>query len=272
MLVNENGPFITLEQLGIWSTQTWQVQWESSRVASELESIIDAAKLKNYVSSLRSRHDYHNFAERSVSGHISEGWRDLNVNGPLFQEALWLIMQTWPKDWTPVEYLMRYAIKCKTDFPGQKDYDIGRAIRNLPSFLREYFIHSALVERGVSASVPSPAENASGHSDLYISTENGQVGMWSFQSTNKGFEMLRRKIQFRASRFAEINFLCPFRSEIDSEDFNGWYIPSSEYMDSIVNRLNRVDLSNVEELRSWMNGGHVESNFMMVSGQEIEKY
>jgi hypothetical protein len=114
LLENENGPFITLEQLGIWSTQTWQVQWESSRVTSELESVIDASKLKNYVSSLRSRNDYHNFAERGVSGQISEGWRDLNVGGPLFQEALWLIMQTWPKDWTPVAKLIFLAKRTTT--------------------------------------------------------------------------------------------------------------------------------------------------------------
>lgn len=267
-----DGPFITSDQLEKWSTDTWWFQWANSRVYDQLKEVVDVAKLESYIASLRIQRDYPSFASRNISGRISEGWRDLNVSGPLFQEALWSVMQTWPTDWTPVEYLMTYAIDCKKNAPGQSDYDLGRAVRNLPSFLREYFIHSALFERGIAAVIPSPAENAQGHADLYISTDSGQVGLWSFQSTNKGFGMLKRKIQYRASSFSEINFLCPFDSATDSSDYFGWYLPSSGYLESLIQTLKRNEMEDIDGFRSWMAGGHRNGNFLMISAEEIQKF
>jgi len=269
---NNDEPFITRQLLEKWSSETWKTQWANSRNRGTLEGVADVEKLESYISSLRVQGDYHVFSNQSITGQISEGWRDLNVSGPLFQEALWSVMQTWPKDWTPVEYLMKYAIDCKITAPGHKNYDLGRAVRNLPSFLREYFIHSALFERGVDAVVPSPKENAQGHADLYITTENGKVGLWSFQSTNKGFGMLKQKIRFRASNFSDINFLCPFDGETDSVDCFDWYLPSNEYVDSIIVSLKNDKLGNVDELRSWINDGRRSSRFMKISGQEILKF
>ena len=272
MSASKDGPFITIDQLEKWSSSTWSFQWANSRFLGQLESAVDVVKLENYVSSLRIRGDYSNFANRNVTGQISEGWKDLNVSGPLFQEALWLVMQTWPTNWTPVEYLMAYAFNCKKNAPGQSNYDLGRAIRNLPSFLREYFIHSALRERGLNAVVPSPEENAQGHADLYISTSNGQVGLWSFQSTNKGFGMLKRKIQFRAENFSRINFLCPFDGATDSADYWDWYLPSDSYIDSIKESLEHDALVNVDGLRSWIDGGHRDGSFLLISGEEMQKF
>lgn len=272
MPTDSNGPFVTIGHIARWSEDTWGRQWANSRVLNELAVVANVDKLIEYVSSLRIQRDYLALSDRNVTGHISEGWRDLNVTGPLFQESLWTVMQVWPLDWTPVEYLMKYAVDCKLKYPSQRNYDLGRAVRNLPSFLREYLIHSLLIEHGVPVSVPSPIENAKGHADLFISAIQGVVGLWSFQATKKGYGMLHRKIQFRAASFSEFNFLCPFRSDIDSENINGWYVPKKKYIESIVEFLGRFELSNSEELKSWMMGENENQKFLLVSGEEMQKF
>lgn len=271
MNIKPNGPFVTVAQLAKWSDETWSYQWESSRALLKLSKSVDVSKLNDYVSSLRARRDYPELKTRMVTGSVSEGWKDLNVSGPLFQEALWSVMQTYPSNWTPVEYLMEYAINCKLEFPRQQNYDLGRALRNLPSFLREYFIHSFLTERGIIATVPSPLDNATGHSDLYLTVERGPIGFWSFQSTHKGFAMLHRKVKFRATSFADINFICPFRTDVDAVNIYDWFIPSERYIDSIVQFTQRFKLSTAKEFESWMLATGAGHQYLMVSAEEMQK-
>ena len=271
MNINSNVPFVAAAQLAKWSGETWSFQWESSRTLTKLSGSINVSRLIEYISSLRIHRDYLELKSRMVTGAVSEGWRDLNVSGPLFQEALWSVMQNYPTNWTPVEYLMEYAINCKLKFPGQQNYDLGRALRNLPSFLREYFIHSLLIERGIVTSIPSPLDNANEHSDLYLTVERGPIGLWSFQSTNKGFAMLHRKVKVRATSFADINFICPFRTNVDAENNYDWFIPSERYIDSIIQFTQKFKLSTAEELESWMLASGAGQPYLMVSGEEMRK-
>lgn len=271
MKVNENGPFVSVAQLAKWSGETWSYQWDSSRTLAKLSGSVDVSKLDKYVSSLRVRDDYQELKHHMITGTVSEGWRDLNVSGPLFQEALWSVMQTYPSNWTPVEYLMEYAMNCKLKFPRQQNYDLGRALRNLPSFLREYFIHTLLIDRGIVATVPSPLSNAKEHADLYLTIENKPISFWSFQSTHKGFAMLYRKVKFRATSFADINFICPFRTAVDAVNVYDWFVPSERYIDSIVQFTKKFKLSSAKEFESWVLAAGDGHQYLMVSAEEMQK-
>lgn len=272
MNVNEKVPLVSTAQLAKWSDETWSSQWNSSRTFFEsLQNDINVPKLEKYISSLRIHNDYEELKNRKITGAISEGWKDLNVSGPLFQESLWSVMQTYPSNWTPVDYLMEYARNCKLNFPRQQKYDLGRALRNLPSFLREYLIHSLLIERGINVTVPSPLDNAKDHADLYLMTENGRVGIWSFQSTHKGFAMLHRKVRFRATNFTDLNFICPFRTSVDAVKFHDWFIPSDKYIDSIIKFTQEIRLSSARDFESWILSAGEGSQYVMVTAAELKK-
>ena len=103
MNINSNVPFVAVAQLAKWSGETWSFQWESSRTLTKLSGSINVSRLIEYISSLRIHRDYLELKSRMVTGAVSEGWRDLNVSGPLFQEAPWAVMHTYPTNWTPGE-------------------------------------------------------------------------------------------------------------------------------------------------------------------------
>jgi len=242
----------TITHIQSWNLHSFSTLWQQSRNRPELLKVINETRLSNYLRTLRRRDDLDSFLASPVSGTISEGWKDLNIQGPLFQETLLNVASRWPGSWTPAEYLLQYAIDCKVKMPGLSDYDLGRSLRNLPSLLREYLLHDALTRHDLHCSLPTVDENVSGHVDLWIHLDGERIALWSFQASPKGFAMLQRKLALRASEFESKNLFAPFNTHLDGTNVCEWSVPSDDYVTRLLDAIKDPHYLSPSEMRQWL--------------------
>ena len=263
--------YLTRDQFEAWSELTWQQMWDTAKNRSIFLKEVNEEKLKAYLQKLRRVNDFDNFSSQRVTGGISQGWQDLNIKGPLFQESLWTVMQMFPTNWTPVEYLLEYCLECKRSEDYSIRYDLGRAVRNLPSFLREYVIHADLISRDLTVRIPSPAENSAGHADIYVIVNGIEIAIWSFQKTAKSIQMLNRKLKLRAAYFAPFNLLAPFDTERDSQTLHDWHLPSISYIDDLVSKINAMQPDGNDLLREMLDGRLLEDErrFLLATSADL---
>ena len=171
---------------------------------------------------------------KPVTGSISQGWKDLNNSGPLFQKSLENVAAAYPSDWTPTEYALDYYATCmKVNLPPQQ-VDLGRSLRNLPSFLREYLLLDALKEAGHDVRLPSVEDNAHTHVDLILHLEGREVTVWSYLKTSKAVQMLKTKIQRRGIIRPGLNLLAPIDNKSETVSYYDWYVPSEDYVKRLI--------------------------------------
>ena len=247
--------------------------WASATNYNEMKHSVDEARFIGYLANLRRNGDYSIINTSKVTGTITQGWKDLNTTGPLFQDSLWNVICRNPNSWTPVEYLFDYAMTCKASNEPNRNYDLGRAIRNLPSFMREYFLHTKLVEIGIDASIPDPSENAQKHADIFVNYEGRELAIWSFLDTPKSLKMLERKILYRMKSFPEWNIFAPFLVDRDTESILEWHIPSNKYAELLTSEITKPRSLNVIELDHWLGSTSARQNhpFFIISGDQLEK-
>ena len=220
---------ITRRQLVDWSKLTWLAMLKSARNKDEL----DTKQKHQFITcckSLRNRGDYDSFQNRSVTGAISQGWKDLNNSGPLFQQSLETAATAYPQDWTPAEYALDYYATCMGEGIAPNEVDLGRCLRNLPSFLREYLLLDTLKESGFDVRLPSVEENAQSHVDLILRLGDREVTIWSYLKTPKAVQMLKKKIERRGVIRSGLNLLAPIDNRLETENFHGWYVPTATYL------------------------------------------
>jgi len=260
----------TVAHVEAWSTRSFRTSWHESRNRPKLVAVIDEHRLSNYLRSLRKRDDFDAFLAAPVTGAISEGWKDLNIRSLLFQETLLDVASRWPGTWTPAEYLLQYAIDCKLKLPGKPKYDLGRSLRNLPSLLREYLLHDALLRHDVPCSLPTVEENAVGHADLWIHLHAEQIALWSFQATPRGFEMLQRKIKLRARSFESRNLFAPFHIQLDGESVCDWSMPSDDYVTRLVRAIREPLYMSPNEMKAWLGSSrNVATSFAFATSETL---
>jgi hypothetical protein len=224
---------ITRRQLRQWSEQTWQEMLKSARN----KDLLNTRQKHLFVGSckaLRIQGDYEAFKNKPVRGTISQGWKDLNKPGPLFQKSLEKVAEVYPEDWTPAEYSLDYFATCLTEGIRPQDIDLGRSLRNLPSFLREYLLLDAIREAGARVGLPSADDNAQTHVDLTLSLENRDVTIWSYMNTDKAIKMLRTKIKLRGIIKSGFNLFAPIQTRSETTNYYDWHVPSADYVERLL--------------------------------------
>jgi hypothetical protein len=222
---------ISYDQISQWTGQTWNQALASARNSQPINA---RTVLETLLQRLRNRDDYAVFSRAPVTGAISQGWKDLNAQGPLFQSSLVKVATSYPGDWTPAEYLWDYYLTCSSGNIRSESMDLGRALRNLPSFLREYMLAAALRDAGVDVRVPEAEENAAYHVDITLTLGGRDITVWNYLNTDKGCSFVARKIQSRGSIKSGLNLLAPIRMGVETTNYHGWYVPSQDYIRRLI--------------------------------------
>jgi hypothetical protein len=225
----------TKQELNNWNEVTFGEMLKTARNKNNL-SQDQKSHFTKLLRRLRISNDFIPLTKREVTGYISKGWEDLNSKGPLIQKSLEATMEL--ENWTPAEFLFNYYLDCFKFFNNHiTTYDLGRSLRNLPSFLREYYIIDGLQQRGVSCYEPSPEVNANSHVDIIANVNGQEVFIWSYLNTDKSLFYLKKKLSTRGKINEGLNLLLPLQLMSDTENIDGWLMPSCEYIDNIVKAL-----------------------------------
>jgi hypothetical protein len=192
-------------------------------------SEVQKSDLGTALSMLRKKGDYRAFCGLRVTGAISQGWVEMNLRGPLFQGSFARVAREYPADWTPAEYLFDYFGACLQENIAVSDMDLGRALRNLPSFVRECHLVGALCERN-GVRLPNAVENARWHTDLTLYTQGREIAVWSYLDSPHSRSMLVAKIRDRGGISPGLNLLAPVRLGRDTLDRLGWNISDDRYV------------------------------------------
>lgn len=196
---------------------------------------------------LRTKSDIGKLIKQKITGRIVMGWDDLDLKCPLIQDVLEETMKM--KNWTPLEYLINFYIASHDMYPESIHYDLGRALRNLPSYLREYYIATQLESKGLKCTVPSADLNASHHVDIIIH-EAEDIYVWSYLNTPKSIDYLRKKLEYRGKIHKGLNLLLPIKLNSETVSYFDWLMPTDEYADEIMNALDFGEMEYKEVLTS----------------------
>lgn len=191
--------------------------------------------------------------DKQMSGDLSQGWRDLNRGTIFFQDCLAAVHRAYPGNWTPADYLLECYISAKEKGVALEDMDLGRALRNLPSFMREYLIAGKLSTRdGIVVELPSEVMNAEYHVDLTLKIDGQSIHIWSYLSSENAIRRLtNNKLSGGRGKILQgFNLLAPFNNSKDAMNFKSWWTPSSTYIDSLIAALDKqaVTFDAVQEL------------------------
>ena len=173
----------------------------------------------------------------------------MNVGGPLFQASLVKVASAYPGDWTPAEYALDYYMACVSEGKPANGMDVGRCLRNLPSFLREYLLADAIGDAGYEVELPAPEVNALAHIDLLLKVDGREVTVWSYLNTDKAIGMLKRKISSRGNIRPGFNLLAPISRKGETESYLKWYVPTNGYVEALVAAARSHPLEAVEDMR-----------------------
>ena len=210
-----------------WTKMTWSEMLARARVPYQIASI-NINRLHITLSGLRRNNDYEVFSSMKVTGRVSQGWLDLDRTSPVFQSSYDNVRALFPSNWTPGDYLVDFAARCKSSIY-RPPYDLGRAIRNLPSFVRETSLLEQCISSGLSVSVPTMAENVSKHADLYLTVSGHKFAVWSFINTEKSWRAVTSKLQSRGDDLEGTHLLAPVDLRHDVEDCDGWLLINDDY-------------------------------------------
>lgn len=253
---------ITEEMLQRWSTLTLRealsksplnkiVGWQLPPDGKEEKTkfIQHLSNLRKLPSNLNS-----DILDKKISGELSQGWRDLNRDNIFFQDCLAAVHRVYPEKWTPADYLLQCYISAKKKAVALENMDLGRALRNLPSFMREYLIAGRLSERdGIEVELPSESMNAESHVDLILRTEGKTIFVWSYLSSEKAiYRLTNNKLSgSRGKILPGLNLLAPFDNSKDAVNFKSWWIPSSNYIESVTSSLNKKAMP-FKDVQEWL--------------------
>jgi hypothetical protein len=228
-----------------WAGETWERQLSNARVPTEIAEV-DLTKLTNHLAKLRAISDYSEFRNRRVTGSIAQGWKDLNRHSPYFQDSYNYVVSRFPDSWTPADYLVHFAASCKAGQEYMAPYDLGRAVRNLPSFVREESLLQACRNAGLQTSVPTANENFLDHADLYIETDEGTFTIWSFINTTKARKSVIYKLFNRGHDLTGVHVLAPIDMEQDAIDIHNWKIVDTQYAARLAAELRLEHALNID--------------------------
>ncbi len=254
-----------------WAKTSWSEQLASAHVPTEIASV-DLSKLALSLRGLRTRNDYSNFERLKVTGAISEGWLDLNKRTPFFQASFEAVVSQFPDTWNPAFYLVHYAARCKADESCAPPYDLGRAIRNLPSFIREDSLKNVCTDIGLNVSQPSLQSNFSDHADLYIEIHGVTFTVWSFINTKKSRKAVLQKLLKRGNDLKGVHVLAPIDMDTDVKDVFNWKILDSSYASELMKSLDLDQVIDFERTLSLMRLGlPSDPGFVLLDSSHVNR-
>lgn len=236
---------ITEEMLRQWSTRTLRealtaspfnepINWQEppDGKAEKTRFIKHLRNLRRTPSDLKD-----GVLDTPMTGGLSQGWRDLNRDTIFFQDCLAAVHRAYPEKWTPADYLLQCYISAKQKGVVLEEMDLGRALRNLPSFMREYLIAGMLAQLdGVDIEIPSETMNAKYHVDLILKTNGKIIYVWSYLSSAHAIRRLtENKLSGERGKILKgYNLLAPFDKAQDAITFHSWWVPSAAYIDQLL--------------------------------------
>jgi hypothetical protein len=157
--------------------------------------------------------------------------------------------------WTPLDVLHEV---CKNNLSRREFYEkkakkygasfekvtwlmCGRALRALPSFIREYQLRNALQAAFPKASFYQDEDlDRKYHCDIKMTMNDQEYYFWSFLSSTRSIYQFVDK--FKANRFGHIadglHVLCPFdRTEESAASYKGWNFYSIQYVNEVKNAI-----------------------------------
>ena len=260
-----------IEQFNLWAQSNWATQLAESRVPSQV-SEIDLNKLSTTLSTLRRGKDYATFSQQRVTGSVSQGWLDLNRHSPFFQESYDAVTISYPGSWTPADYLVHFAAKCKSSSDFTPPYDLGRALRNLPSFVREDSLLHTCQELGANVRRPPLEANFLDHADMYLEIKGTTYIIWSFIDTPKARRSVVHKLFNRGNDLKGFHVLAPINLHSDVQNILGWKIPSSSYASRLIDASDKhqsLDLHRTSTLARL--GLHEDSGFVVLQSEIVNQ-
>lgn len=233
----------SIDQFEAWNEYTWGDMLLNSHRGKVLSPqtipyINEFLKKSRY-----APQSYNEFSNQMVTGTLSEGWRSFDYveNIPLFQESLVTVINKYDH-WTPADFLLEYIADCVavgTDKLPYHKYPLGRALRNLPSFLREYILHDKLLTLGMNSIMPSVNMNAQSHVDLIINYNGNTFYVWNYLLSKKSLEFLPSKVGNRGRVQSGLNLLAPIvNNSRETDNILNWFIPSDYYIEELIDAMN----------------------------------
>jgi len=240
----------TIPYLDIWNTFSFEEMLQQARNRRNMNT----DHLTSLLSQSRTDNDYAEFKLLPFTGNCSQGWIDFDSEVcPKFQEAYSWVAKLYRDPFnppTPLEYLIHfYREGVKLGLETVSDFDLGRALRNWPSLKREDILIDLMIANGLKIETPSTGNNVHKHADIYFHHPRGKIVIWSYLSTNKGIENLVKKLLERGCLERGLNLLASIDEQEDTEDYHGWWIPSKEYLDRLLQACENtpIDFNELKE-------------------------
>ena len=122
----------------------------------------------------------------------------------------------------------------------------GRALRALPSYIREYQLKNELQELFPDATLEQNEElDKNYHCDIKLNLNNNEYYVWSFVSSTRSIVNFAQK--FKALRYGKVpngyHILCPY-DVLKNKDsaFYGWMFYSKGYMQDVKKAVEKAAL------------------------------
>lgn len=196
--------------------------------------------------------DKQGLAEKPMNGFSSEGLKkdEFERMGVCYVDFI-NTLQATREYWTPLDVM--YAV-CENNIERREFYEkkakklrlsfekitwmmCGRALRALPSFIREYQLCNELMLAFPKASFARDEDlDRKFHCDVLMEMNEKKYYFWSFLSTSRSLVQFVDK--FRNNRYGHVpdgtHVLCPFdRKEESDASYKGWSFYSSRYINEI---------------------------------------
>lgn len=221
---------------------------------------------------------YQRLGDKKMNGYCSEDLRkDEFENMGVCYVDFFNMLEASDKQWTPLDIIFEI---CKNNLNRRSFYEkkaeqhnmtfekvtalmCGRALRALPSYLREYQLRNALKDAFPKAMFTQTAEtDKKWHCDIQMTLNERQYYFWSFLSSPRAIYQFVDK--FKANRSGVIldgnHVLCPFNKMEDSDtSYRGWCFYSNNYINEIKTAIyqkmptdyNDVSIGKTFNLRSF---------------------
>ncbi|MCK9435560.1 MAG: hypothetical protein M0R32_12370 [Candidatus Cloacimonetes bacterium] len=230
---------ISLKQLESWSKLTFIQMLESSRNILDINPkqyelmLLELARDRRVDMTVdRKLYNWEVYKNEPVNGWSCQGWENNNWKTASFQKAYNTAVENYPGDWTPTEYLIEF-FKDSLSMGQERQHGLGRAMRNLPSFFREYLLHALLEAQGCTVSIPTLEENLKEHADLYVDLSDRRITVWHYLDGPIGRENLEKKLHDRGKISKGLNLLAPM-VEGQKTDYYGWWLPPKSWAAELI--------------------------------------
>ena len=243
-------------------------EWDRMTYGEAFANLVVTDQNRESVELLKLCLDKQRLWDKPMNGNSSEGLKNTEVE-KLGIAYVDLFNKLDPTDlfWTPLDFLHEM---CKHNLSKRKFYEkkaqvnhmtfeqltyrmCGRALRALPSFIREYQLSNALKKtfpKGLFFQDPDMDKRC--HCDINMVLDGETYYFWSFISSAKSIYNFVEK--FKDNRGGVImdghHVLCPFdRNEEKDASYKGWAFYSARYINEVKTAIYQKAHLNYEDVK-----------------------